>query len=112
LLAAIKSGDLEEFGKIVEGEALSLHAMMMAAENPFTLLEPNTLEAISRIQAYRADSHIPLYFSLDAGPNPHLLFPEQYSIQVKEFIKNELKALCHNGLVIADQVGQGPKLIS
>lgn len=111
LLAAMKSGDLEEFGKIVEGEALSLHAMMMAAENPFILLRPNTLEAISRIQSFRQDTKVPLYFSLDAGPNPHLLYPSEYMEQVKRFIARDLVDLCYEGMVIADQVGQGPKLI-
>ena len=112
LLDAMKGGDLEEFGKIVEGEALSLHAMMMAAEHPFILLRPNTLEAISRIQSFREETKVPLYFSLDAGPNPHLLYPLEYTEQVKRFIDSELIQLCHEGMVIADQVGQGPKLIA
>ncbi len=109
LLDVMKAGDLEEFGAIVEGEALSLHAMMMAADNPFTLLEPNTLEAISRLQAYREESKVPVYFSLDAGPNPHVLYPAEYQDQVQEFIKREMQSLCHEGMVIGDQVGQGPK---
>lgn len=109
LLAAMNTGDLEEFGKIVEGEALSLHAMMMAAEHPFTLLRPNTLEAISRIQRFRAETNTPLYFSLDAGPNPHLLYPDEYTAKVKAFIERELVSLCHEDMVIEDQVGQGPK---
>jgi len=110
LLGAMKAGDLAEFGKVVEGEALSLHAMMMAAENPFILLRPNTLEAISRIQSFREDTQVPLYFSLDAGPNPHLLYPLEYTEQVKAFIASELVQLCHEGMVIADQVGQGPQV--
>lgn len=108
LLGAMKAGDLETFGEIVEGEALSLHAMMMAAENPFVLLRPNTLEAISLVQEYRRESKVPLYFSLDAGPNPHLLYPAQYAPEVKAFIASDLQALCHEGMVIADNVGMGP----
>ena len=111
LLAAMQAGDLDTFGKIVEGEALSLHAMMMAAADPFILLHGNTLEAISRIQQYRQETNVPLYFSLDAGPNPHLLYPEQYSSPVKAFIHSELKGLCHEGMVIEDKVGQGPRLL-
>ena len=112
LLAAMKAGDLEVFGEIVEGEALSLHAMMMAAENPFILLRPNTLAAISLIQDFRRETQVPLYFSLDAGPNPHLLYPAQYVSKVKAFISSDLQPLCQEGMVIADGVGQGPKLLS
>jgi diphosphomevalonate decarboxylase len=111
LLAAMKAGDVEVFGEIVEGEALSLHAMMMAANDPFILLQPNTLAAISLIQKYRQENKVPLYFSLDAGPNPHLLYPAQYTSQVKAFISSDLQPLCHEGMVIADGVGQGPKLL-
>ena len=112
LLAAMKAGDLEVFGEIVEGEALSLHAMMMAAEHPFILLRPNTLAAISLIQDFRRETQVPLYFSLDAGPNPHLLYPAQYAPEVKAFISSDLQPLCHEGMVIADGVGQGPKLLA
>ena len=112
LLSAMKAGDLETFGEIVEGEALSLHAMMMAAENPFILLRPNTLAAISLVQEFRRETKLPLYFTLDAGPNPHLLYPAQYASEVKAFIESDLQALCHEGMVIADTVGGGPKLLA
>lgn len=112
LLSAMKAGDLETFGDIVEGEALSLHAMMMAANDPFILLQPNTLAAISLIQDYRRKSKVPLYFSLDAGPNPHLLYPAQYTSEVKAFISSALQPLCHEGMIIADGVGMGPKQLA
>jgi len=112
LLSAMKAGDLETFGTIVEGEALSLHAMMMAAEDAFILLQPNTLEVLARVKAYREERKVPLYYSLDAGPNPHLLYPAEYMDQVKRFIADDLQGLCHEGMVIADKVGQGPKMLS
>jgi len=112
LLAAMKAGDLETFGEIVEGEALSLHAMMMAANDPFILLQPNTLEVLARVKDFRSESKVPLYFSLDAGPNPHLLYPADYTSQVKHFIADDLQGLCHDNMVIADQVGKGPKQFS
>ena len=37
-----RSGDLDEFIKVVESEALTLHAMMMTSQPYFLLMKPNT----------------------------------------------------------------------
>ena len=108
LLSALKSGDLQTFGKIAEQEALTLHAMMMASNPPYILMLPGSLEVIRKVQEYRKDTGHPVYFSLDAGPNIHLLYPDSIAAPVNDFIENELVALCENGQVIRDQVGKGP----
>jgi len=107
IVAAMQAGDLEKFGSIVEKEALTLHALMMASEPPYMLLEPNTVAAIRVIQQYRKDNNIPVYFTLDAGPNIHMLYPHQYVTEIAD-LKKELITYCQDGLIIADQVGQGP----
>lgn len=107
IIAAMQNGDLEKFGSIVEKEALTLHALMMASEPPYMLMEPNTLAAINRIQTYRKEKNIPVYFTLDAGPNIHLLYPHQYADDIHIF-KNELATYCADGRIIEDRVGTGP----
>ncbi|NRB61473.1 MAG: diphosphomevalonate decarboxylase [Saprospiraceae bacterium] len=108
LLAAMQSGDLETFGKITEKEALTLHALMMASSPPFILMEPNTIEIIHRIRDWRNRTKNPLYFTLDAGPNVHLLYPKKIFADVQSFIQDALLPFCENGHVIRDQVGPGP----
>lgn len=108
LISALKTGDVDEFGKIAESEALTLHALMMLSNPPFILLKPNTLSAIEKIQAFRSESGLPLYFSLDAGPNLHLLYPDKYAMEVKNFINSDLLKYCENGQYIQDKVGLGP----
>ena len=49
LISIFESGNLEEFIKIVENEALTLHAMMMTSMPYFILMKPNTLEIINAI---------------------------------------------------------------
>lgn len=109
LIPVLKSGDIREFIKIVESEALSLHAMMMSSEPYFILMKPNTLEIINRIWSYREKTGIPACFTLDAGANVHLLYPENHAAEILEFIKNELVAYCENGHYICDQVGDGAR---
>ena len=107
LLKALNTGDIETFGQIAEDEALTLHALMMTSSPSFTLLKPNTLKMMDILRGYRETTKTPVFFSLDAGPNLHLLYPHAFETQVKALIDNELKQYCENNQVIFDTVGQG-----
>ena len=112
LISIFETGDLDAFIKIVESEALTLHAMMMTSMPYFILMKPNTLEIINKIWAYRAKTNSKICFTLDAGANVHVLYPENEKNTVLEFIKDELVAYCQNGHFIADQIGFGAQLMS
>ena len=108
LLAALKTGDLERFIHIAESEALQLHALMMCSDPSVMLLKPNTLRIINTLYEFRRETDIPVCFTLDAGPNVHLLYPDQHAEMVERFIMDELEPYCHEGRWIADRVGDGP----
>lgn len=107
LLHALKTGDLETFGHITEGEALTLHALMMTSNPPYVLMHPNTLHIINAIHDYRAETNHQVYFSLDAGPNIHLLYPDNIKKEVKSFTSEVLAKYCDND-ILEDNVGKGP----
>ena len=104
---SLVNGDVTTFIEVVESEALTLHAMMMTSMPYFILMKPNTLEIINRIWAFRQETKIPVCFTLDAGANVHVLYPEKDSVKVLEFIKNELVAFCQNSHYICDVIGTG-----
>ncbi len=110
-LSAIKkvleNGNLEEFIKIVESEALTLHAMMMASMPYFILMKPHTLEIINKIWNYRNTTNIPVCFTLDAGANVHVLYPENVTHEVLTFIRENLIQYCQNEQYICDRIGIG-----
>ncbi len=109
IIDALKTGDLDVFIEIVEQEALTLHALMMCSKPSFILLKPNTLRMIELIQAFRKEHKIPVCFTLDAGPNIHLLYPHKYLKEVSIFVKDVLKPLTKDGnSVLFDSVGSGP----
>ena len=108
LLEALKAGDLETFIRVTESEAMQLHALMMCSEPSFILLKPNTLKIIESIRSFRKEMDIPLCFTLDAGPNVHILYPTQHAEMVERFIMDELEPYCNEGQWIPDQVGDGP----
>lgn len=109
LLPALKSGDLDTFINNTESEALQLHALMMCSNPSFILMKSNTLRIIEEVRFFRNETHIPLCFTLDAGPNVHLLYPESEAEKVKHFINDKLAAYCVDNKWIADRVGDGPK---
>lgn len=109
LMAILAAGALDEFIPLVELEALTLHALMMASSPYFILMQPQTLAVINLIWAYREATQIPLCFTLDAGANVHLLYPEEYREKVQVFIAAELLCFCQEGQYIDDHVGNGAK---
>ena len=112
LQAIFKEGDLESFIAIVESEALTLHAMMMTSQPYFILMLPNTLEIINRIWQFRKETGTAICFTLDAGANVHVLYPESEKAKCIQFIQNELVAYCENGHYICDRIGKGAQRIT
>jgi diphosphomevalonate decarboxylase len=108
LLRILPSGDFSEFANIVENEALSLHAMMMSQQEGIILTIPDTFEMIGRIRNFRNKSGERICFTLDAGPNIHLIYPAENRDVVLAFIKDELLELCEQGNWIDDEMGDGP----
>lgn len=108
----LQRGDLAEFVKTVESEALTLHAMMMTSSPYFLLMKPNTLEIIQKIWQYREQHESHVCFTLDAGANLHLLYPAKEKEEILNFIQTELIDFCENGKYIEDKVGLGPEQLS
>ncbi len=99
----LKTGDMKGFIKLVEHEALTLHAMMMMSDPAFILMKTGTLEVINKIWEFRRVTDLPLFFTLDAGANVHLLFPNDLETdKIKNFITTDLVPHTQKGGVVKD----------
>ena len=105
----LQNGDIKAFVNLVESEALTLHAMMLTSNPYFILMKPNTLEIINRIWEYRNENNSNICFTLDAGANVHVLYPETEKEKVNQFISKELSKYCQKNQYICDTVGFGAK---
>lgn len=105
LLGALKTADLELFGQVTENEALTLHALMLNSQPSVVLMQPNSLVLIEKIRQFREETKLPVCFTLDAGPNIHLLFPQEIAHKVDAWVTAELAPYCENSRVITDFVG-------
>ncbi len=99
-----KNGDLKEFISLTESEALTLHGLMMSSNPYFILMKPNTLEIINKIWKFRNKTKLPISFTLDAGANVHVLFPEEHKKEINDFILSDLIEHCQNNAYICDKV--------
>ena len=111
-LTFLKEGDEDALGNVLEQEALELHALAATATPSCLYMEPNALRIIQIIRHFRMKTKLPLYFSLDAGTNIHLIYPERITSSVHTLIEQDLKPWLERPYVIHDQVGQGPTKIS
>ncbi len=106
-LEALAANDFEKLGAVAECEALTLHALLMSGCPGAILMQPATIEIMHRVRESRK-SGLPLFFTLDAGANVHLLYPHASARQVENFITGDLQPLCEEGRVIFDACGAGP----
>lgn len=106
-LDALSTNDFEKLCDVAESEALTLHALLMSASQGTLLMQPATLEIINYVREARKDG-LPVFFTLDAGANVHLLYPHMALAAVEKFIEETLTPLCETGRVIFDSCGPGP----
>ena len=59
---------------------------------------------IEKLREFRQKTNIPVCFTIDAGPNIHVLYPEKYKMEVKDWLHIEFV----NFAIIHDEIGSGP----
>ncbi|MBI4999258.1 diphosphomevalonate decarboxylase [Candidatus Gottesmanbacteria bacterium] len=69
---AIESKDICLLGETSEEEAIDLHIIAMTSKPPIFYWEGKTLEIIKRVKEWREEG-LAVYFTIDAGPNVHLI---------------------------------------
>jgi diphosphomevalonate decarboxylase len=73
---AIIERDFDSFAKIVELDSNLMHAVMMTSQPSLLYWEPATLAVMQAVVKLR-ESGIPVCYTIDAGPNVHVLTPSE-----------------------------------
>jgi diphosphomevalonate decarboxylase len=103
---AIAQRDLSRLGPILEQDALAMHAVMLTSIPSLVYWQPGTLEVIHAVRLWRSQGLV-VYFTIDAGPNVHLICEEADVRQVHQ----RLAALPSVQQVIQSRPGPGPQLL-
>jgi diphosphomevalonate decarboxylase len=73
---AVLDRDIKTLGEVSEEEAIELHLIAMSSRPPIFYWSPATVALIHRVLAWRSQG-LEVYFTIDAGPNVHLLCLEE-----------------------------------
>jgi diphosphomevalonate decarboxylase len=82
---AVLARDIDTLGPLIEAEALSLHAVAMTGAPSLLYWLPGTVALLHAVRAWRADG-LPVYFTLDAGPNVHILCPQAAAAELRALL--------------------------
>ena len=80
---AILNHDFNTFAEVVELDSNLMHAVMITSTPPLFYWEPASLELMKTIPNWRAGG-LPVCYTLDAGPNVHILSPSEVVPEIKE----------------------------
>jgi diphosphomevalonate decarboxylase len=106
LLKALSQGDWTLFQRVTENEALSLHGLMLASEGGIMLWRGNTIEWMHYLRDQRKKTGTPLTFTLDAGANLHVLYPQSAANDVHKILNESPVPSLE---IIHDKTGTGPE---
>jgi diphosphomevalonate decarboxylase len=73
---AIQNRDFASLAKVVELDSNMMHSVMMTSNPPLFYWQPGSLEIIKAVKSWQSEG-IPVTYTLDAGPNVHVLCPQE-----------------------------------
>lgn len=85
---AILTRDFDHFAEVVELDSNLMHAVMITSTPPLIYWQPATLMIMQAVQSWRKEG-IPVCYTIDAGPNVHVLCPGRQT----ESVLNHLRQL-------------------
>lgn len=105
-IRAVRERDFEALQRVAEEDCLDMHHVMQTSTPPLQYLNQETYQIIDSIKELRTKEHLPVLFTMDAGPTVHLLCPEEGRPAVLSF------AHAQTGCTIFEtKVGPGASLI-
>lgn len=83
---ALKDKNFSSLGEVIEEDCLDMHAVMQSQNPPLMYWNEMTKIIMASVIDWRA-SGLPVYFTIDAGPNVHILCEGKNAEQVLEKVK-------------------------
>lgn len=101
----IKEKKFQEFGELVEAEALELHAIMLTQRPALIYWTPGTLQIMKLCGHWRAEG-LPVYFTINTGQDIHLICEQENVAKVEAKLK-EIEEVKN---IIINTPGEGTRL--
>jgi diphosphomevalonate decarboxylase len=82
---AIRGGDLDRLGELVEQDTVELHSVTMTGKNRMIVMSADTINVITKVRELRSNS-VKAYFSMQTGPSVFINTTEEDEQKVKRAI--------------------------
>ncbi|MBC7662086.1 MAG: diphosphomevalonate decarboxylase [Chitinophagaceae bacterium] len=106
MLKAVHSQSIATLGPLLETEALEMHAVMMTTRPPQFYLTTEAVAFIAAFRRARQDGLFEAYFTIDAGPNVHIIHEASETSALTTWTAEHYPTL----QLLQDRVGEGPRL--
>lgn len=104
---AVERRDFHALAEISESSCLKMHGVMMSARPGLVYWNATTLECIRKVRGLRA-SGVPVFFTIDAGPQVKAVCEEGFL----ERVADELRAIAGVHEVLTGGLGDGARVVS
>jgi diphosphomevalonate decarboxylase len=84
---AILDRDFETFAHIIELDSDIMHAVMMTSNPPLMYWQAASVDIFHAVREWRADG-LPVAYTVDAGPNVHVLCPLEFQKEAERRLRN------------------------
>lgn len=94
---ALETKNFTDFGQIIEGEALELHAIMLTSIPSLIYWQPETIKLMKLVKKWRSEG-LEVYFTVNTGQDIHVIVEEKNKEQLLAKLKeiNEVKNIFIN----------------
>lgn len=106
MLKALHARQISELGPLLETEALDMHAVMLTARPPQYYLTEESVACLAAFRRARQEGRFEAYFTIDAGPNIHVIHEASASSALNGWLAESFPTL----QLLHDRVGEGPWL--
>lgn len=101
---AVRSRNLKILGPILEKDALFMHAVMLTSQPSLLYLNDAAISLMQLVQTWRSEEGLQVYFTIDAGPNLHLICQSEN----EGLVAKRLEKMDSVSQVIVNRPGSGP----
>ncbi len=103
---AINTKNLPALGQAIEADAIEMHAVMMTSNPPARYMTNDSESVLSWVRTERSIGAFDAWFTMDAGPNVHIICSKENATKYAEKIKTKFPDFD----LLIDSTGSGPVL--
>lgn len=104
---AVQARDFAALAELSEHSCLKMHAVMQSSRPPLLYWNGATVDCMQRIRALREDAGVPVFFTVDAGPQVKAVCTPEAAPRVAA----ALAALPGVEQVLSSRLGEGARLL-